>query len=193
MFVWGSKNHPIRHTPGTINMELENTSLEKEHHLPNHHFLIVCYSSGVYIKSHFLVGGFNPSEKYARQNGNLAQIGVKIKNMWNLHHHPESHFSFSFPIFCWPSICPFGEVHIWVSKSSPTPSGSSWCGRPVPSRPVVVALKPPQTSWEISGQISIIPKPELRGFGGDSLTKPQFKVTSAEVVIICPEIYTPWN
>ena len=26
-----------------------------------------------------LVGGFNPSEKYARQNGNLHQIGVKIK------------------------------------------------------------------------------------------------------------------
>ncbi len=40
----------------------------------------------------------------------------------------------------------------------------------------------------ISGQISIIPKPELRGFWGDSLTKPQFKVTSAEVVIICPDI-----
>ncbi len=30
-----------------------------------------------------------------------------------------------------------------------------------------------------SGQISIIPKPELRGFWGDSLTKPPFKVTSA--------------
>ena len=38
-----------------------------------------------------------------------------------------------------------------------------------------------------SGQISIIPKPELRGFWGNSLTKPPFKVTSAEVVIICPE------
>ena len=25
------------------------------------------------------VGGFNPFEKYARQNGNLPQIGVKIK------------------------------------------------------------------------------------------------------------------
>ncbi len=25
-----------------------------------------------------LVGGFNPSEKYDRQNGNLPQIGVKI-------------------------------------------------------------------------------------------------------------------
>ena len=39
-----------------------------------------------------------------------------------------------------------------------------------------------------SGQITIIPKPELRGFWGDSLTKPPFGVTSAEVVIICPDI-----
>ena len=38
-----------------------------------------------------------------------------------------------------------------------------------------------------TGQITIIPKPELRGFGGDSLTKPPFGVTSAEVVIICPD------
>ena len=45
--------------------------------------------------------------------------------------------------------------------------------------------------YQITGQISIIPKPELRGFGGSSLInliKPPFKVTSAEVVIICPEI-----
>ena len=40
----------------------------------------------------------------------------------------------------------------------------------------------------ISGQITIIPKPELRGFWGDSLTKPPFGVTSAEVVINCPDI-----
>ena len=42
--------------------------------------------------------------------------------------------------------------------------------------------------WKtISGQISIIPKPELRDFWGDSPTKPPFKVTSAEVAIVCPE------
>ena len=41
----------------------------------------------------------------------------------------------------------------------------------------------------ISGQISIIPKPELRGFWGSSLIKPPFGVTSAEVVIICLDIY----
>ena len=34
---------------------------------------------------------------------------------------------------------------------------------------------------------SIIPKPELKGFWGDSLTKPPFKVTSAEFVIIGQE------
>ena len=44
---------------------------------------------------------------------------------------------------------------------------------------------PPRCSSE-SGQTTIIPKPELRGLLGDSLTKPPFKVTSAEVVIICP-------
>ncbi len=39
----------------------------------------------------------------------------------------------------------------------------------------------------MTGQTSIIPKLELRGFWEDSLAKPPFKVTSAEVVIICPE------
>ena len=29
-----------------------------------------------------------PFEKYARQNGNLPQVGAKIKNIWN--HHPDS-------------------------------------------------------------------------------------------------------
>ena len=33
-----------------------------------------------------LVGGWtNPFEKYARQNGNLPHIGMKIKNIWNQH------------------------------------------------------------------------------------------------------------
>ena len=43
-----------------------------------------------------------------------------------------------------------------------------------------------------SGQISI-PKPELRGFWGDSFTKPPFKVTSAEVVILCPGVCVLWH
>ena len=32
----------------------------------------------------FLVGGFNPFEKYARQIGNLPQIGVKIPKIFEL-------------------------------------------------------------------------------------------------------------
>ena len=40
-----------------------------------------------------LVGGFNPSEKYYSshfsQNGNLPQVGVKIKTVWNHHPVPE--------------------------------------------------------------------------------------------------------
>ena len=33
-----------------------------------------------------LVGGWTkPSEEYARQIGNLPQVGVKIKNLWNHH------------------------------------------------------------------------------------------------------------
>ena len=41
----------------------------------------------------------------------------------------------------------------------------------------------------VSGQITIIPKPELRGFWRDSLTKPPFGVTSAEVAIICQDVF----
>ena len=39
---------------------------------------------------------------------------------------------------------------------------------------------------ENSGQITIIPKPELSLFWEDSPTKLPFGVTSAEVAIICP-------
>ena len=44
-------------------------------------------------------------------------------------------------------------------------------------------------TYIISGQNTVIPKPELRGFGVDSLTQPPFGVTSAEVAVICPDIY----
>ena len=44
-----------------------------------------CLWTAPTFKFHYLVGGFNPFEKYARQNGNLLQIGVKIKNNWNHH------------------------------------------------------------------------------------------------------------
>ena len=39
-----------------------------------------------------------------------------------------------------------------------------------------------------AGQITLIPKPELRGFWGDPLAfHHHFGVTSAEVAIICPD------
>ena len=41
---------------------------------------------------------------------------------------------------------------------------------------------------DISGQITIIPKPELRSFWGDSPTKPPFGVTSAEVALIWADL-----
>ncbi len=41
---------------------------------------IVCVISCLY-----LAGGFNPFEKYARQIGNLPQVGMKIKKKWNHH------------------------------------------------------------------------------------------------------------
>ena len=34
--------HRVSLTPGKINMEPENTPLEKEKHLPNHHFQVLC-------------------------------------------------------------------------------------------------------------------------------------------------------
>ena len=37
------------------------------------------------FSSVFLVGGFNPSEKYARQIGSSPQVRVKQKNIWNHH------------------------------------------------------------------------------------------------------------
>ena len=40
-----------------------------------------------YVSQTWLVGGFKPLEKYARQIGHLPQIGVKIKNIWNHHLH----------------------------------------------------------------------------------------------------------
>ena len=41
--------------------------------------------------------------------------------------------------------------------------------------------------YHASGQITISPKPELRAFGEDSISKLPFGVTSAEVAIICLE------
>ena len=46
---------------------------------------------------------------------------------------------------------------------------------------------------QLSGQITIIPKPELRAFWEDSLTKPRIGETSAGVVIIHANTWTIMN
>ena len=58
-----------------------------------------------------LVGGWtNPFEKYARQIGNLPQVGVKIKNIWN--HH-------------------LGNPHVFLNKKQGRTSinPTCWCGK----------------------------------------------------------------
>ena len=39
--------------------------------------------TSIRVRLTILVGGFNPSEKYARQIGSFPQIGMKINNIWN--------------------------------------------------------------------------------------------------------------
>ena len=42
----------MRHTPQKINMEPENASLEKENHLPNHHFQVYMFEFDMTPRSH---------------------------------------------------------------------------------------------------------------------------------------------
>jgi len=61
-----------------------------------------------YLPNRRLVGGFNPFEKYARQIGNLPQVGVKINNISN--HHlgedrlPIIHFSGGYLKLRWAKL-----------------------------------------------------------------------------------------
>ena len=91
-----------------------------------------------------LVGGFNPCEKYARQIGNLPQIGVKISKIFELPppkcsclksvstYHLENSFSEFFrgnlrislscrfpPLFCrTPAACFYGSMGPWIPKKN---------------------------------------------------------------------------
>ena len=88
-----------------------------------------------HLQTDHLVGGWtNPSEKYARQNGNLPQTGVKIKKYLK---PPSSHSNFtglllSHPrgpsLYAWwgrngnpwgPYECPKPNLHLEVSSSYP--------------------------------------------------------------------------
>ena len=52
-----------------------------------------------------LVGGFNPSEKNISQNGNLPQLGVQIKHIWNQHLAIYSRGGPSCKKICSPDFC----------------------------------------------------------------------------------------
>ena len=71
----------------------------------------------------FLVGGFNPFEKYDRQIGSSPQVGMNMKNLWN--HHPADFFwldstsSYRFQSFGpWIWISPTFEASLVVQNSS---------------------------------------------------------------------------
>ena len=68
---------------------------------PNSHDEAPKWSGASQIFS--LVGGFNPFEKNISQNGNLPQIGVKIKNIWN-HHPVDGRLGFQVQVKWYPYI-----------------------------------------------------------------------------------------
>ena len=55
-----------------------------------------------------------PSEKYARQIGNLPQVGVKIKNIWN-HHPVKCWLCWKFN-YLWKHQHGAWEIHHWKRK-----------------------------------------------------------------------------
>ncbi len=71
------------------------------------------------------------------------------------------------------------------------PSGVIYPGPPI-MRPILQGGNRSRRNFLMeSGQITLIPIPELRGFWGSSPIKPPLRVTSADVVIICPESWDP--
>ena len=97
--------------------------------------------------------------------------------MWKHHFHQPAPNDF----FCWIMV----TTSISTSKPKTPHKSTRWA--PTSFKwgydPLEVGLQTHKNSF-ISGQIAIIPKPELRTFWGDSLTKPHFGMTLAEVAII---------
>ena len=65
-------------TPRKINMEPENTPLEKENHLPNHHFQVPCWSSGVY----HLFSCFAEVPNFQTSFRTIPIQNIKKKQIW---------------------------------------------------------------------------------------------------------------
>ena len=78
-FFWGSTSTKVRQQKKVRGL-LSAEKSPDEHWKQNPWLTFHCtgWWMGILIKG-VLVGGFNPFEKYARQNGNLPRIEVKIK------------------------------------------------------------------------------------------------------------------
>ena len=63
---------------------IQNTQIEKTQTFTQPEWKVV----KILVEQKLVGGWTNPFEKYARQNGNLPQIGMKITNIWN--HQPEN-------------------------------------------------------------------------------------------------------
>ena len=74
-----------------------------------------CSGYSKYMLPLLLFGGFNPSEKYARQIGSFPQIGLKIINVWN--HHPGCFATFLIPLEVTFSTFEFGSLFHYPKRA----------------------------------------------------------------------------
>ena len=85
-----------------------------------------------------LVSGFNPFEKYARQNGNLPQIGLKIKKCLSCHHPEKLALNF----FLGPSLKSWQPgVFFNIAKTWPVFFGGCWLSWPLFQWPPTIGDK----------------------------------------------------
>ena len=71
-------------TPRKINMELENTPLEKEKHLPNHHFQVLCQSYHPWISS-FLPRVETDASSQVKRLPSRTPSAQEIVVTWEIH------------------------------------------------------------------------------------------------------------
>ena len=68
----------------------------------NHHFEHIYLNSSMWNIS-FFVGGFNPSEKYARQIGSFPQIGMETSSQNKPQTHPPWRRGFAYDVEIHPN------------------------------------------------------------------------------------------
>ena len=149
LIFWGHVSFPGKYISITSNRKTKPSFFLKSCQPEEKRFVLEPQQITMFNKTlTVLVGGFNPSEKYARQNGSLPQIGVKIKNIWNHHlavaffYRYQSSISFLWvkidtisPKFLAGNVRSFhhkgDENHpFWLVKGGQPPfQGTGWLGR----------------------------------------------------------------